>query len=516
MDTSQLTKSAAILFVFLLLFSCQDDAIEMETNLLPEDEQFFSSEDTYDVTCFTEKMDIITTFKRLYFRDEDDDDEETAYSSPTAMPFGSVIDPDFGSTQIDFYWKCFVRDSEDDIIYDSTGFNYRAVIQLYTYELYNFGDTSLFNFEVYEFTDLFPGYYEDSSNFKITDDMYDHTNLVDTVEYIYDYEDDPEYLYMINIYLDTAYSHDLVRMLDNNDDDTIEIDEVLYDSLKLYIKPSIKTDESDVGGIQLYQTGEASSSSSDAEDYVFYSTLNIYYDYLTGDTIESSSGEDDSVETVLDELLVELAPFDQFYTVEHTHTNTILDAIDEGTEADLLYVQSIAGTQLHMNFDSTVFAKYRNTDTLINRVELVIPVESGYLTDKSNGFYPPTKLGMKVIISKEKVNGGDSLVHLEDEYSSYSSSSGSYTYSSLLEGTYDSDREAYIINITGQVLNTYILDEAVEDNITYYKPEFIIFGTSSSTWSTIDRYRHGRLILNSPNNDNPMYMRVLYTIKPEL
>ena len=523
MNNSQLIKLVTIAIFAIVLSSCKDDPIELDTNILPEDEQFISAEDSLTVTCFTEKMDVISTFSRVYYRDEDNDDYETAYSSPSALPIGSVDDPDFGHSQVDVLWKCYPRNNDEDKILESYYYNYQAVLQLYTYQLYAFGDTNILDtnvldFEVYEFTDDFPAYDEDSSNFIVESEMYEPTNLVKRVEYVFDDDDDPEYIYAINIYLSDEYISNVLKELDGDDNDTIEIDDILYKDFKLYIKPKIgdKSIEK-TGRVMLYKTGETSSSTSTtAEDYDFYSSLRITYDYI--DTT------DDEIDTIT-ERLIELAPFDQFYTVKHTYDGTInMENVLGKSTTDDLYIQTIAGTQLELSINggdlSKVFSKYKDSDTLINRVELVMPVDSSsYYDDYGSGLKPPLKLGMKVYIYEKDVRGRDSLVHVQDEYTSYNSTYGTYTYSSLLEGTFDSDRNAYIINLTGQILNTYILESSEDDeqNGNYYKNRFVIFGTSSSTWSSKDRYRLGRLILNSPNNiDKPMYLRILYSVKPEL
>lgn len=504
---------AAIFFVFVLfLTSCKDEPILLETNLLPDSEEFGSGVDTLSVSCFTQNMDVISTFSRAFYRSPDDPTYEVPSKNPSYLPFGEVDDPVFGKTKIELLWDCYTRNADKVILMDSSYFNYRGFIRLYTKSLPRFGDTVDLDFEVYQFTDDFPVYDEDSSDFVVDESMYDPTSLVDSIAYIIDDTYTDKLLYGIEIYLKDEYIQSVLASLDYDEDDTLELKDRANDAFKLYIKPSIK-DRGRNGGIQLYQTGASSSTSTSANEYSFYSYLSLTYDSYSEDTLEAINGED-SVPVLTNELM-KLVPFTHFYTVHHEYTAEIEDAIGN-KNSEYAYLQSIAGTQVEFSIDGLLdyMDEIKDSDILVNRVELVIPVEEGHYIDvNTHGgkYLSPPKIGLKVY------NDVDSLVHLSDEYTT-TDSYGATSYTSLLEGTYDEERSAYILNITGQVLNTY-LSASSEAYQEYYQNRFVLFGANTSTWSVMDNYQLSRIVLNSgayPDKNRKMQLRVLYTIKPQL
>ncbi|MBN2486631.1 MAG: DUF4270 family protein [Bacteroidales bacterium] len=161
---------------------------------------------------------------------------------------------------------------------------------------------------------------------------------------------------------------------------------------------------------------------------------------------------------------------------------------DTLNQHDFFYVQSMGGVRGYIKIPQLDLLKEKSNTIGINLAELVFPVNSNYV-DTTN-FYNPARLTIKA-----KINSSGAYASIYDDARS------AFYYN----GFFNKQRLDYRINLTEHV-QKYILGE------TLYNSFYLMAAKGSyDSESVLDYKTPGRIVLNSGNNLQPSYLRIIYT-----
>jgi hypothetical protein len=463
-----------IFSVFLVLFSsCEEVPLKAGFNLL--------GNDTLEIKADTLAIELYTVASGPY----------RAASYSTSL-LGSLNDPVFGQLNAELltdvlyteYYVSYADKKDTDMVVLKD-----MELQLKYTSFY--GDTTGFDFDVYEMTSAVP----DTSTDFDPENYYDplplnigkplrifiDTTNIDTIKNTYTLN----YSYNVKLRNDYAEKYLNQQMI---------TDSGYYMKFKDDFKQLIK-------GFYIKPKNNGGLISIDHKN----SKLLIH-------TIQKINGVNDTIE-------------DEFYLGYHPdvgglHINTFKNI--SGTEISKVfndtlkinsqaYIQSLAGPQILVKIPGL---KQKRTEfgykMVINKAELVLPVNKTYLNDL---YKPPYIIGIRV---------RDSLANnrvLDDGQVNITrgSSPNQRVYNSL-NGVYDPARFQYTLNIGNQI-HEFLRDQtgsAYGDSFYIFGADWVYSSINSALVTVYSIQTPGRVVLNNSDAiESKPYLRIIYSKIPE-
>ena len=468
---------AGLAICIALFYSCKDEELDLSYSLLPEGELLKGNDTLLRIKAISKEM---ADYSAHYDLKEYVDGRENLLPQ---FPFGSVDDPNIGKYKIHNLWNCIANVYSDQAV-DTGWFNFKGKIRLQVSNMYTFGDTMSLKYNIYKFTSEFPDKSDSTSTFNI-EDKYDVEPIStepignNTRNYFVDYDGngDPTH---IDIPLSDDYVDEILSQIiisKNGKYDTIKYDSIKTKIFNYYLQPEIASDK---GGILNYNIYNRNSYNG---NYSLTPVIEFTYDRI--DTIQKDPLE---LDTTTHNLFT-IVPTELFYNVEKEYNPTVLNAINNDVpNSHLAYLQSIYGIESYLTIDSVYSFVKNNPGYLINRAEVVLPVEENfYDTDK---YKLPGVIGIKKIDTEGE---RDWIIDIEK---------------GIVGGGLDTVRKAYVINITGHVIDMMSYDSLPENG-----DKFVIYTINNN-------YENNKLIMSRaafPTGDDAssIHLKVIYSLKPE-
>ncbi len=457
----------SILTALFILNSCSDDPLNVGLELLPVSDLLNAGADTLKIDGFTVKG-----YQNLA--------NSSVKTSSKTLPYGTVVDPVFGESRADLALQ-FNYSSESHYTFDDKAISDKIKSCKLYFHVDNektFGGKKGFNAVVYPLTKGInfynpTSYVMKSEDFDASVDLAKFTNHGYYIDHN-NYPDIDSNNYYLVVELDTSYFSYLM-------DTAFIAENKIYTTQLNFVKQFPG----------LYLRSEAITQAGGMENIMSGSSL-ILLEYER--TYKDGSGNDSIVKKY------NSLPLKQYLCMYDNESNrspvgpfgSFLG--DTVTIRDNFYLQSLGGARGFIHISG--FDAYRDINSGkvgVNFAELVFPVDPQY-ADTTN-FYLPERIAVHEYYEGYKYGGpiiDEGLIR------------GSYL-PGYYSGYLDKETMEYRINVT-EYVSRYILG-SFSTGWLYVLPSLY----NNNSISEENFYTPGRAVLNTGNNTNPAYLRIIYT-----
>lgn len=382
---------------------------------------------------------------------------------------GFFNDPVFGSTRTSIFTE--FRLTEDSLFLGDDPYLDSVVLELY-YAGYYGNYTTKQNVRIYELNENFPEP-EDGAFYSTLSIDHKETSIIDTL--VRPIPDDS-----VSVGHHKYPPHLRIRL----SDDTGDFGKKLInasgtehfadnDAFREYFKGLYITvddlPQDDEGAVLYFNLRITQAVASN-------STIRLYY-HLEGDTISRTW----SFPASESKRATSIEQFDYENAHEYLKKQVVEGETSYGDS--LLFLQSMAGINVFINFQETLDSLTKNQNVFVNKAKLIIPVDMDF---SDENYYseedtpPPSRL---YLLKKDK---DGKLHHIEDSKFGY------------FGGQYDDDKKEYRMNITQH------FQELLEDPESNYGMMLVIAESHSNA---------NRVILKGPGRgENPLRLELIYTV----